>query len=266
MNKKYYFLCGMPRAGNTLFASLMNQIEDVTVTGLSILPLILFNIQIIRDHETFRNFPDLKSLNNICDNLFHNYYKDFNTQHIIDRQNWGTPFNLSYLKHNFKDRKFIVLHRPILESLASFIKIENLEDEDKIKIRCENLLDTNSAMKNGIIGKHLWSIENLIKEKEKIIILKYDDFLFNTQKNIDDVCDFLNIKKHKINKDNIEQLTINEIEYDDSVYGVNLHNLKTKLETKKKYKIEDYLSKEIINKYQSINDTFEELIFKHYIY
>lgn len=264
MNKQYHFLCGMPRAGNTLFASLMNQNEDVTVTGLSILPLILFNIQIIRDHETFRNFPDLKSLNNICDNLFPNYYKDFNTKHIIDRQNWGTPFNLNYLKHNFKDRKFIVLHRPVLESLASFMRIEKLTDENLIKTRCVNLLDTNSAMKQGIIGKHLWSLENLIKEKENIHIINYDDLLTDTEKTINNVCDFLDIKYKTIDKNNIKQLTINNINYDDTIYGYDLHKLKSKINKKNNYKIEDYLSKSIIDSYKSLNDKFEEMVLNHY--
>ena len=35
-DKQIYFLCAMPRSGNTLFASLMNQNPDIAVTANSI--------------------------------------------------------------------------------------------------------------------------------------------------------------------------------------------------------------------------------------
>ena len=37
-DKQIYFLCAMPRSGNTLFSSIMNQNPDVVVTPNSITP------------------------------------------------------------------------------------------------------------------------------------------------------------------------------------------------------------------------------------
>ena len=42
INKKYYFLSGLPRAGNTLLSSFINQSKKVKATANSILPNILF--------------------------------------------------------------------------------------------------------------------------------------------------------------------------------------------------------------------------------
>ena len=35
MHRKFYYLCGLPRAGNTLFASLMNQNPTISATANS---------------------------------------------------------------------------------------------------------------------------------------------------------------------------------------------------------------------------------------
>ena len=65
---------------------------------------------------------------NFCLNLnqlFDTYYFDINTNVILDRAPWGTPWNLDILKTIFKKRKFVILYRPPLECLASLIKSQN---------------------------------------------------------------------------------------------------------------------------------------------
>ena len=44
MLKQYYFLCGLPRAGNTLLASLINQNPNITLTANSIVPEIIYQL------------------------------------------------------------------------------------------------------------------------------------------------------------------------------------------------------------------------------
>ena len=48
MNKEIIYLLGMPRAGNTLLASLVNQNKDITVTALSPVVDILYQIEQIK--------------------------------------------------------------------------------------------------------------------------------------------------------------------------------------------------------------------------
>ena len=40
--KKIYFLCGLPRAGNTLLGSIVNQNKNIKITANSIVPDILY--------------------------------------------------------------------------------------------------------------------------------------------------------------------------------------------------------------------------------
>ena len=46
----------------------------------------------------FQNFPDHKSLDNVLDSVFDNYYKDWKYKYIIDRGPAGTAANLGLIK------------------------------------------------------------------------------------------------------------------------------------------------------------------------
>ena len=61
-NKKLFFLVAMPRSGNTLFASIMNQNPDIVCTANSITLEILKELFLLKYTDVFKNFPDDKSL------------------------------------------------------------------------------------------------------------------------------------------------------------------------------------------------------------
>jgi hypothetical protein len=75
--KKIYYLIGMPRAGNTLFGSLLNQNPRVRVTANSIVPEIMWSTQCLKKDEIYQNFPNEKSIDNVIKNIISNYYKDW---------------------------------------------------------------------------------------------------------------------------------------------------------------------------------------------
>jgi hypothetical protein len=245
IEKKYYFLCGMPRAGNTLFASLVNQNSQVKVTSNSIVSSLLYNIVSIKQQENFINFPDHESIDNVLRNLFDVYYMDWQAKNIIDRSSWGTPCNLSVIKQIFNDVKFIVLYRPVLECLASFVKINKPDNVEKF---CDLMMK-----KDSMIEKSLWSIKNLIKEKENHIIIHYDNFIADPIKEIKRAFSFLNIEYSPINLNSIEQLKLNNVQYDDSFLNMDLHTIRTDEVKLNKYKIEDYLPSSVIKKYSNLD-------------
>ena len=72
--KKIHFLCSLPRAGQTLFASLLNNTNKITVTANSITPEILYNLSFFKKDQLFLNFPDHKSLDNLINNSLQIYY------------------------------------------------------------------------------------------------------------------------------------------------------------------------------------------------
>ena len=125
---KFYFLTGIPRAGHTLFGSIMNQNPDIKVTANSTVMDIVRNVDKARYTDTFENFQDHKSLDNVIENIYPNYYKDWNCKYIIDRNYLGLNLNeasngIELLKKAIKNEiKIIVLLRDILPVLQSIIK------------------------------------------------------------------------------------------------------------------------------------------------
>ena len=104
--KKYFFISGLPRSGNTLLSSLLNQNPDITVSGQSIIPEIFFRVEEIRNTSWFENFPYEKGLENVSKNIFNNYFKNHKTKYIIDRGPWTSEYNYNilkkYLDYDFK--------------------------------------------------------------------------------------------------------------------------------------------------------------------
>tara|TARA_R110000823_G_C15922795_1_gene498815 strand:+ start:1387 stop:2139 length:753 start_codon:yes stop_codon:yes gene_type:complete len=247
--KEIYFLSGMPRAGNTLLGSLLNQNKEISVTANSIVPEILYKLYLIKKIDAFKNFLDHSSLDNVYNNVFNNYYKDWKSKYIIDRSSWGTPDNLELLKRIIKKPKFIILYRPILEILASFIKIEKPENIEK---QCDIFMDINKG-RNGIVDRNLWSIENIIKNKENFIIIHYKNLIKDPIKQIKKIHKFLNIPFKNIQLENFNEFYANNIKYDDNVLNCNLHKIRTDKVEQVKYNIESILPKHIIDKYSGLD-------------
>jgi len=243
--REYYFLCSLPRAGNTLLGSILNQSKDIRLTANSILPEIIYQLHLIKKDQLFTNFPDHKSYNNIVNNVFNNYYQEWNVNNIITRGTWGTPANLQLLKSIIKKPKFIILYRPVLECLASFIKIEKPLD---VELRCNQLLQ-----KEDIIGKSLWSIKNIIQNKEDHIIINYNDLVNNTNDTLKKIFNYLEVEFKNIDINNIKQFSTNNISYDDNVLPFDLHTIRTNNIEFNKYNIKDYLPLNIIKKYSNLD-------------
>ena len=243
--KKYYFLCSLPRAGNTLLGSILNQSKNIRLTANSILPELIYQLHLLKENQMFKNFPDHKSFNSIIKNVFNNYYQEWNVDNIITRGVWGTPINLQLLKSIIKKPKFIILYRPVLECLASFIKIEKPLD---VEFRCKQLLE-----KEYIVGRSLWSIKSIIKKKEDYIIINYNDLVNNTNNTLKKIFNYLEIEFENIDINNFKQFSVNNVFYDDTVLPFNLHTIRTNKIKFNKYSIKDYLPNNVINQYSSLD-------------
>jgi hypothetical protein len=243
--KEYYFLTGLPRSGNTLLGSIINQNPKVNLTANTILTDVLYQLHSIKDYQIYKNFPDESSFNNIIKNVFNNYYKDWKAKFIIDRGLWGTPANLELLKLIIKKPKFIILYRPVLECLASFIKIEK---PINVETRCHGLMEID-----GMIGKSLWSIKNIIKEKENHIIINYLDLINKPLDQINKIYKFLNIDNYNHIFKNFNDFSVNNVKYDDSVLNAPLHKIRTNKIELNKYSVKDYLPANIIKQYSNLD-------------
>jgi len=243
VNKKIYFFCGLPRCGNTLLAIILNQNPEIAVSANSVLPEIFLQLRKVYDNEVFRNFPDTKSLNNIIHNVFPCYYHHWKGKYILDRGSWGTKDSLYLLKslqpYLPNPLKFIVLVRPVLEILASFIRVEKPLNIEK---RCDELMEDN-----GMIGKAWLSYQNL--KKEDSLILTYNELALSPQKVLDKIYKFLDISFFKHRFSNLDQFKIDDITYDDTIIGGPLHMIRTDKIVKLDKDFNSYLPQSIINTY-----------------
>ena len=247
MSMKFSFFCALPRTGATFLGSVLNQSKQIQMTPNSILPDIFLNLFNIKESSVFKNFPYHTGLDNIISRIFYNYYKDVPTKHILEKAPWGTPYHLELLKCMFKERKFVILVRPILECLASFAKAKT--DKKDLELWCDSLMDPD----HGILGKNIWAINNLIDNNEEHIIITYDELIQKPQKQIEKIFKFLNLRPEKLPLTNLKQFKFDGISYDDKHVDGPFHSIRVDKPEKINYKVEDYLPRRIIDKYENIS-------------
>jgi len=258
--KDIFFLHGLPRAGNTIFGSIINQNPDVAATANSICADMIGELFLLKQTDIFKNFPDHKSFDNVAKTVFENYYKDWKQDYIIDRAPWGYPINLKFLKETKSNIKIIILVRDIIEVLGSFIDWSNREptsfvnqyEAKTVEEKCDMLMN-----KEGQIVKELIGVKHLLDYQPKEIyhLIKFNDLVENTENTIDGVYNFLDIPKFKHDFNNISQFKVNDMGYDDTVVGNGLHTLTTGAISnyKEKYDAYSIIPKNIIDKYKQCN-------------
>ena len=255
--KEIFFLSGLPRAGNTLFGSLMNQNPNVAVTANSITADMMGELFRLKRTDLFQNYPDHKSFDNVVAKVFEHYYQDWKADYIIDRAPWGMPANLGFLKHTRKNIKIIVLVRDVIEVLASFVRWSQRESTSfinkhaiTIEGKCDKLMN-----KDGVIVKELIAVKHLLHDENKGLykIIEYNDLVEHPKRTIESVYDYLEIPKFKHHYINLDQFKVNDMSYDETLLGERLHTIKTDAIYKEKYDARTIIPKSIIDQYEQCN-------------
>ena len=255
--KEIFFLSGLPRAGNTLFGSLMNQNPNVAVTANRITADMMGELFSLKKIDIFQNYPDHKSFDNVATKVFEHYYQDWKADYIIDRAPWGMPANLGFLKHTRKNIKIIVLVRDVIEVLASFVRWSQREPTSfinkyakTVEEKCDKLMN-----KEGVIIKELIAVKHLLRPENKGLykIIEYNDLVEHPKRTIESVYDYLEIPKFKHHYTNLDQFKVNDHHYDDSVLGGDLHKIQTDVITPSTYDARTIIPKSIIDKYEQCN-------------
>ena len=254
---KIFFLSAMPRSGNTLFASIMNQNPDVVVTANSITLEIMKDLFFLKRIDTFQNFPDHESLNQVMDMVYPAFYKNWSYKYIIDRGPVGTEGNLALMKKHFKQPiKCIVLLRDLMDVLASYIKWFETEPSSFIN-KEGNTVDEKLSyvmQDEGAVAKELKCIQHLMKPENRHMayFFKYDDFVIDPEKYIKEIYQFLEIPYFQHKFIDLDQLMINGIKYNDDFIGKNMHTIRTKEIKKVINPYKDMIPERIKQKYGHI--------------
>ena len=97
-------------------------------------------------------------------------------------------------------------------------------------------------------------MSNLLKPENKhhVHFVDYDEIVYKPKKTINDIYKFLGIPKYKHRFKNFKQVKVNGLRYDDTIFGKDMHTIKTKSLTKTKRDIKKVLPQEIIKTYGKI--------------
>jgi hypothetical protein len=253
--KKLFFLVALPRSGNTLFGSLMNQNPDIAVTPNSITLEIMKDLFLLKQTDVFQNYPDHKSLDNVLDSIFDTYYKDWPQKYIIDRGPVMTPGNFMLMQNHFKrPLKIIIILRDLMDVLASYIKwFENEPTAFPNKYGHTTIEQKLSMLmnKDGAIAKDLEAIKNSFNYPEICHYLRYDDLVNQPEIEINKIYDFLEIPRFNHNFKSLNQFKINGIGYDDTVVGNRMHTIREEIR-KETNPYKSMIPQRIIDKYGHI--------------
>ena len=231
-NRKLFFLVALPRSGNTLFASIMNQNKEIAATANSITLEIMKDLHLLKKTDVFENYPDHRSLDNVLDNVFTNYYQQWPQRIIIDRgpvTATGNPGNFELMQKHFKPGfKCIVLLRDLMEVLASYMQWYT-ENPDAFPNRYNLNTDEEKLLmlmnKDGAIAKELDAIQNSYNYPGMCHYVKYDDMVTNSEQEFKKIYEFMGEPYFNHKFDNLNQVQVNGLSYDDKVVGSNMHKL-----------------------------------------
>jgi len=230
-NKQLFFLVAQPRSGNTLFASIMNQNPEIACTPNSITLEIMKDLFLLKQTDVFQNYPDHKSLNNILDSVFDNYYKDWPQQIIIDRGPVMTTGNFEVMQKHFKRPfKCIILLRDLMDVLASYMKWYT-ENPDAFVNRFNLQTDEEKLgmimNKDGAVAKDLEAIKNAFNYPDICHFVKYDDLVAQPEQEFRKVYQFMELPYFNHKFENLQQVEVNGMKYDDTIVGKNMHNIRS---------------------------------------
>ena len=230
-SRQLFFLVALPRSGNTLFASIMNQNPEIAATPNSITLEIMKDLFLLKNTDVFLNYPDHKSLGNVLDCVYDVYYKDWPQRIIIDRGPVMTEGNFALMqKHYKRPFKCIVILRDLMDVLASYMQwyTEN-PDAFPNRYNCKND-DEKLAMimnKDGAVAKDLEAIKNSFNYPDICHFVKYDDLVAQPEQEFRKIYKFIGEPYFNHKFENLKQVEVNGMGYDDKIVGKNMHKIKT---------------------------------------
>jgi sulfotransferase len=248
MEKKFYFLSGLPRAGSTLLSSLLSQDPNVHAEGSSVLVDVMWHQYwgLLNPERNNWMDPILNSnledrVLNLLKSLPSLYYSDVNKPFVLDKnRGWlSKPNDFLINQYINNEKKILVLVRPIAEIVASFVKIR-IENNWPVENLYSNLLE------NQDVGLLTNCVDDIVVAKEnnkgEYLFVSYDEIVCKTRSTLENIYDFFGWPKFVHNLDNITRPFVQK----DEVYKlIGLHDVRNKIE-KQNYKIE--LPEKIVKK------------------
>ena len=246
MDKKFYFMAGLPRAGSTLLSTLLNQ-NPRFYSGPSS-PVLgtmhHINNSFIKS-ERYKSYPKPKRVNEIIGSIIKHWYSDIDKPIIIDN-NTGWCNNIPFIEGYLDiEPKIIVPVRRVDEILTSMLTMIhrnpfeegqpriNFVDEQLVKndipisdeTRCNHLIN-----QGGIVWESLNAIKLGIENGhgDKFLFIDYNNLVEEPQEEMEKIYEFLNEESFEHTFDGLSnQYKENDLE----TYGLSdMHEVHSKVE------------------------------------
>jgi sulfotransferase len=271
MTKTYHFMAGLPRSGSTVLAAILNQNPHVYASPQTDLIGLLYKLESeIPSFESYKAGLLHQGFASVMHKMADTFYSHIDKPVIIDKnRGWGTPYNWDNLSpYVSADGKVILTMRPILEVLASFVKVSRASQKitnnqqylnpnlwvSNYRNETDAIVD-NLMMANGEIDRAIFSIANLVKNhKDKVCVVWFDDLLDSPEATLNRIYSFLGMESFEHNLGKIVSVDKHN---DLAGYGIaGLHDVKKKL-ARPNTDPADYLSEYTIQKYGNALDFLE---------
>jgi sulfotransferase len=264
MNKKFFFMAGLPRSGGTMLSSILNQNPDIYVSPQSVLPNMLGAAYNQYQSKENKDSDQWDNIHRVMEIIIPTFYGGYNEKYIIDKNfSWleGHPYVI--LEHHLKNPIRVVCPvRNVIDILASWNRLCENDPNNKYDPEINKVDKTKRPMadkradyfmtmggeENGIRN----SIENMKRIlypqfKNNIMLIDYDDLTNNTKETVEKVYDFLGIPHYDADLDNLSTPHT----YTDH-WGVEGHHRVKKTVQRENYILEDIFSPSIIKKYSGL--------------
>ena len=247
MDKKFYFMAGLPRAGSTLLSALLNQ-NPRFYSGPSspVLGAMYSVYENFDTNELYTGYPKPERVNEIVGSVIRHWYSDVEEEVVIDKNRaWcvRVPFIEGYIG---QEAKIIVPVRRIDEILTSLLTMVhrnpfvegqpriNFVDEQLVKnnipINDENRCHYLLTSQGGIVWESLNATKMGVEQgySDKFHYVDYNDLITDPQGELNNIYEFLGEEPFEHTFDGLS----NEHREDDlTTYGLSdMHEVHSKLE------------------------------------
>ena len=247
MDKTFYFMAGLPRAGSTLLSTLLNQNPRFYSGPSSPVLGAMFSLHDnFQGNELYTGYPKPQQVNEIVGSVIRHWYSDVEQEVIFDKNRaWcaRVPFIEGYIG---QQAKIIVPVRRVDEILTSLLTMVhrntfvegqpriNFVDEQLVKAnipisdenRCQYLLTSQG----GIVWESLNATKMGVDEghADKFHFVDYNDLVTDPQGELNNIYEFLGEEPFEHTFDGLS----NEHREDDlTTYGLSdMHEVHSKLE------------------------------------
>jgi hypothetical protein len=200
-----FFIVGAAKAGTTSLYSYLNKHPEIEMSTIK--EPDYFSNEFIEKQSLYYKKESIKSLNK-----YHSLYSD--TKNLIRGE-----ASVSYLfyekvpkkifKYNSRSKVIIMLRNPSDRAYSHYLMDKRL---GFVRESFENIVHKKSTHKNSALfyqqyielGQYSFQIKNYfdVFSKKNILIIDYDDFIYNSSEVLNKVCVFLNVENRSFSNTN----------------------------------------------------------------